>query len=69
MFTFFKKLFFRHFFYDFYLQYGKNILVTRGGTIKKILEATGVNKVFCRRGDSDFTLQEGGFGLYPSGGG
>ncbi len=28
-------------------------------------QARGVNKVSCRRGDSDFTLQEGGNGILP----
>ncbi len=50
--------FLRHFFYDFYLKYGENFLVTKWGSIKKFFETRGVNKVSCRRGDPDFTLQE-----------
>ncbi len=54
--------FLRHIFYDFYLQYGKKFLMTKGGSIKKFLRQWGVNKVYGRRWDSDFTLQEGGNG-------
>ncbi len=57
--------FLRHIFYDFYLQNGKKFLVTKGGPIKKFFVQGGVNKVSCRRGDSDFTLQEGGNGTLP----
>ncbi len=57
--------FLRHIFYEFYLQYGKKILRTKGGSIKKFLGQGGVNKVSGRRGDSDFTLQEGGNGTLP----
>ena len=45
---------------------GKKFLVTKGGSIKKFLGTRGgVNKVSGRRGDSDFTLQEGGNGTLP----
>ncbi len=41
------------------------MFVTKGGSIKKFSRQGGVNKVSGRRGDSDFTLQEGGNGTLP----
>ena len=37
----------------------------KGGSIKNFLTPRGVNEVSCRRGDSDFTLREGGNGTLP----
>ncbi len=39
--------------------------MAKGGSINFFLTQGEVNKVSCRRGDSDFTLQEGGSGTLP----
>ena len=49
----------RHVSYDFYLQYGEKILMTKGGAIIFFWDKGRLIK--CREeGDQDFTLQEGG---------
>ncbi len=47
--------FFRHIFYDFYLQYGKNFLVTKGGSIKNFFGTRG-GSIKCPAGGGIQTL-------------
>ncbi len=55
-----------HFFVDFLHAQLKKFSLNKGGVNKKFSwDKGGVNKVSGRRGDLDYTLQEGGNGTLP----